>query len=560
MTQPTWTTALPDWERRIVAGESLLPCEPLFPDEAAAAMEIFESLRIVDAVGSPRIGESCRPWVKDFARAIFGAYNAETGRRLIRNFLLLISKKNAKSTTGAAAVMLTALLRNWRKSAEFLILAPTIEIANNSFGPAADMVAADDELKHLLHVQPNVRTIKHLNTGATLKVVAADSETVGGKKAVAVAVDELWLFGKRANAENMLREAIGGLASRPEGFVVYFSTQSDEPPAGIFKQELDRFRDIRDGKLVDPKSLGVIYEFPKALIESGAYRDPANFYVTNPNLGVSVDREFLVDEFAKAERAGEQSFCGFAAKHLNVQIGINLRANRWPGAEFWARQSDRDLTLETVLDRSECVVVGVDGGGLDDLFGLVVLGRDRETKHWLCWARAWCHKGVLERRQSIAATLRDFERAGELTIVDDKLEDMSEIVNIIADIHERGLLASVAVDPAGLGEFVDDLAQIGVTQEAGNLKGAPQGYAMMNAIKTSERKLANGTLWHSGSSLMSWAVGNLKIVATDTAIKATKMNAGDAKIDPVMALFDAVTVMSLSPAIAPRLDVAAMIA
>ncbi len=541
-----WDTSCQDWERRIVAGESLIPFDPLFPEEAEAALDVFKSLKIVDAPGSPTFGEACEEWVFDFVKAIFGAYDHESAKRNIREFFLLISKKNSKSTI-AAGIMLTALIRNWRHSAELLILAPTIEIANNSYGPAADMVRADPDLTDLLHIQDNFRTITHRVTGAKLKVVAADTDTVGGKKAAFVLVDELWIFGKRNNADAMLREATGGLVSRPEGFVIYLSTQSDAPPTGVFKAKLDYFRDVRDGKVADRKSLGVIYEFPKAMIEAESYLVPKNFYITNPNLGRSVSAEWIEEELVKEVAKDSETRNTFLAKHLNVEIGMNLRSNRWAGADFWADKADDTIDLESVLDRSEVVVVGIDGGGLDDLFGLTVLGRERGSRDWLSWSHAWCHKGVLERRKSIASKLNDFKRDGLLTIVDDELKDISEIVEIIADIKARGLLASVAVDPAGLGEMIEALAEIEVTQEAGNLIGAPQGYAMMNSIKTAERKLANGTLKHAPSALMDWCVSNLKIEPTATAIRATKQNAGDAKIDPVMALFDAVTVMSRNP-------------
>jgi phage terminase large subunit-like protein len=331
---PTWTTACPDWETRIVERRSLIPFAPLFPEEAAAALEVFRELRLVDVAGSPTAGEACRPWVFDFVAAIFGAYDHESGRRLIRNFLLSISKKNWKSGL-AAGIMITALIRNWRRSGEFIILAPTIEIAQNSFKPARDMVSASEELSAILHVQPSIRTITHRGTGATLKVVAADSQTVGGKKAIGVLVDELWLFGLRADAENMLREATGGLASRPEGFTIYLTTQSDAPPAGVFASTLLYFRKIRDGIVNDPRSLPVIYEFPNAMVKAEAYRDSANWYVTNPNLGAGVDPEFLHERHAIADTAGESSLRGFFAKHLNVEVGTARAIDNWAGAQFW---------------------------------------------------------------------------------------------------------------------------------------------------------------------------------------------------------------------------------
>ncbi|KQT13983.1 terminase [Methylobacterium sp. Leaf399] len=559
--KPEWTTACPDWEKRIVAGRTLIPFKPLFPEAAEDALRVFKALRVVDLPGQPTFGEVSEQWVFDFVAAIFGAYDEATGKQLIREFGLLISKKNTKSTIGAG-IMLTALIVNWRHNEEVLILAPTIEVAQNSFKPAAAMVRADPELDAalgeggFLHVQDHLKTITHLSTKAALKVVAADTDTVSGKKSGRILIDELWIFGKRANADAMLREATGGLVSRPEGFVIWLSTQSDEPPAGVFKAKLDYFRDVRDGKTVDPKSLGLLYEFPKAMVEAKAYLDPENFYITNPNIDRSVSREWLQDEMVKEEVKGEDTRRTFLAKHLNVEIGMNLRANRWSGSEYWSPRADAGLAclpeddragLRAILDRCEVVCVGIDGGGLDDLFGLTVLGREKVTRDWLAWTHAWCHEGVLTRRKSIAARLRDFERAGELTIVNDELGDIAEIVEIVASIKDAGLLACVGVDPAGLGEFIEAMAEIGVTQEAKLLVGVPQGYGMMNAIKTAERKLANGTLRHSGSSLMAWAVGNLKIEPTATAIRATKQNAGDAKIDPVMSLFDAVVPMSLNP-------------
>lgn len=541
-----WSTALPDWERRIVAGESLIPCAPLFPAEAEAALNVFKSLRVTDLPGKPTFGECAREWVFDFVRAVFGAYDAECGQRLIEEFFLLISKKNTKSTL-AAGIMLTALIRNWRPENEANILAPTLEVANNSYGPAAGMVRADRVLSDLLHIQDNIRRITHRTTEATLKVVAADTDTVGGKKTAFVLVDELWLFGKKPHADAMLMEATGGLVSRPEGFRIDLTTQSDEPPAGVFKQRLDMFRDIRDGRIIDRKKLGALYEFPRKMVEREAYLEPDNFRITNPNLDLSVRRDWIGDKLREAQAGDKRTLNIFLAKHLNVEIGANLRANRWPGADFWQRAEDPDLAFEALLERCDIIVPGVDGGGLDDLFGLTLVGRCSETGDWLSWSHAWCHRGVLARRKSIATVLEDAERAGELTILDDMLGDVAEIVEIIEQIKAAGILGPIAMDPAGLGEFVEALAAIDLTEENGMVKGVPQGYAMMNAIKTAERRLAKGTLRHAPSKLMAWNVTNLKIEPTATAIRATKQNAGDAKIDMAMALFDAVTVLSRNP-------------
>lgn len=545
---PEWTTACLDWADRIKHGRSIIP-PPIFPEEAEACLAVMRELRIVDAPGSPTIGEACGEWIFDLAASIFGAYDAESGRRLITEWFVLIPKKNFKSGL-AASIMLTSLIRNWRQSAEFTILAPTLEVANNSFGPSRDMVQYVDEeepneLNDLIQVQTHIKTLTHREKNATLKVIASDSNAAAGKKSVGTLVDELWLFGKQPNAENMLREAIGGLASRPEGFVIYLTTQSDEPPAGVFKQKLEYARKVRDGEVYDPRFVPVLYEHPPEMVKTGDCLKLENLPMVNPNIGRSVDRNFLEREYRKAEAEGKQSLLGFLAKHGNVELGLNLRSDRWAGADFWEQQGKPGLTLDDVFDRSEVVDVGIDGGGLDDLLGLAVIGRDRKTREWLLWTHAWAHPSVLERRKEIAPRLHDFAKQGDLTLVKDIGDDVYEVAEIVARCESSGLLDKVGCDPAGLGGILDALVEGEVPQE--KVIGISQGWKMTGAIKTAERKLAEGGMVHAGQPLMNWCVGNAKVEPRGNAIVITKQASGTAKIDPLMATFNAVTLMSLNP-------------
>lgn len=537
-----WTTACPDWEERLIRGESIIP-PPIFPDQAEQALAIFKELRVVDLPGKPTFGECSEQWVFDFVAAIFGGYDAETGKQLIREFFLLISKKNTKSTI-AAGIMLTAVILCWREEEEHLILAPTKEVADNSFKPAAGMIRADDELAALFHIQDHIRTITHRVSRATLKVVAADTDTVSGKKSGRILVDEHWLFGSRKDAESMFMEATGGQVSREEGWVIYLTTQSDEPPAGVFKEKLAYYRDVRDGKIDDRKSLGVLYEFPAAMIESKAYLDPANFYITNPNIGRSVSAEWLEDQLRKNRAKTDGTFQQFLAKHLNVEIGLNLRSDRWAGANFWLSRGNSALSLEGLLARSEVVDVGIDGGGLDDLLGLAVIGRETSTSRWLHWGRAWAHPSVLERRQSEAPRFLDFERAGDLVIVQEIGEDIEQLVAIVAQIYATELLDKVGMDPSGV-NFDDDLVTAGVPAEL--LVGISQGWKLGGTIKTVERKLADGTFEHGSQPMMAWSVGNARVEQRANSILITKQASGTAKIDTLMALFDAAHLMSLNP-------------
>ena len=77
--------------------------------------------------------------------------------------------------------------------------------------------------------------------------------------------------------------------------------------------------------------------------------------------------------------------------------------------------------------------------------------------------------------------------------------------------------------------------------------GISQGWRLGGSIKTTERKLAEGILVHDGAPMMLWCVGNAKVEPRGNALLITKQTSGTAKIDPLMALFNAVQLMALNP-------------
>ena len=556
-----WDTSCRDWRRRIVAGETLIPRLPLYKPRADKAERIFRRLRLTKVRGAPTMGEACRPFVFDLVRAIFGAYDPLARRQVIRELMLLIAKKNGKSSI-SAGIMLTALIMNEVRGGEYLILAPTKDVADNSFEPALGMIEADKALAARFKPMPVTREIENRLDGANLAVKAADAESVGGRNPISVLVDELWLLGKRAQAENILSEATGSLVSQPEGFVVFLTTQSDTDPAGVFRKKLDYHRKVRDGTIADHTVLPVLYEFPEDMVKDsqvGAndakWRDPANWGIPNPNLGRSVDLQWLVSKYHQYELEGADSLRIFAAKHFNIEVGVGIGLDSWAGAEHWEYAAKPEIcgSLAELCDRCEVIVIGIDGGGLDDLLGLTVLGRERSvgevtTKRWLLWSHAWASREVLRRRKSIATKLEDLGAAEQLEIVDHIGEDIAGLQQLVDEVRETGLLPdrdAIGIDPVAIGQIVDALKEIGITDD--QIVAVTQGWKLAGAIKTAERKLADGTLVHAGQELMAWSVGNAKLEQRGNAILITKQASGFAKIDPLMAAFNAIALMTLAP-------------
>jgi phage terminase large subunit-like protein len=538
----------PDWIEKLKAGETPMPEVPLDDGLAGVAVRIFDQLRLPDVAGQPTLGEVGGEWFRDILRALFGCIDPETKIRYISELFLLVPKKNSK-TTNSAALGLIALMVNTIPNAKMVIIGPTQGVAETCFSQLQGMIDADPELGKMFHVQDHLKKVKYIPTGAVLAIKSFDMNVVTGGIPIFAIIDELHLMSSKSYAKKVIGQIRGGM-NKANCLLVFITTQSVDEPAGIFRTELLNARAVRNGETPAEGLLAVLYEFSEEMqsAKGKPFLDPKYWPMVMPNLGKSVFMDLLQREFRKAEAKGLEDLQLWLSQHLNIQIGVGIHNDRWKGADYWESCADDMLTLAEIKRVCDVCVVGIDGGGLDDLLGLAVLGRHADTRDWMLWVKAWVQTDVLKDRPEIAERLQDFAETGDLVICEDLGEDLDSVADICADLNDAGLLpddAAVGLDPEGVADIVDALAMKGLTDD--QVRPIGQGYKLNAAINGLPRKLKKGTFHHCDQPLMAWCVGNAKTELRGNARMVTKQRSGLAKIDPLMAAFDAVMLMSRNP-------------
>jgi phage terminase large subunit-like protein len=555
-----WDTSCTDWEERIRNGRSLIPDLPLFAGEADMGLAFYDELRLPDVPGNPRLGDASGQWFRDLVRAVFGSWDPVNKTRMIRDFFALVPKGSSK-TTYSAALMLVAMLMNFRPRATALFLGETQAVADRAYEQAVGMIEESPDLRRRFKPRDYDKTIEDLVTKSEIMIASFDLKILTGAMAlIFVLLDELHLLGKRLHTSRVLRQIRGGLDKTEEGVLVITTTQSDEAPAGAFKSELKFVRNVRDGlyrgKIIRP-TLPLLYELPRDIAtltreerKTGVeprWMNPACWPWVMPNINRPITVASMLADFTSEREKGEEAIRIWASQHLNIEIGTGTNDDGWSGADLWDQQADEKLTLETLLARSEVVTIGVDGGGRDDLLGLTVMGREKGTRHWLSWCYAWADPIVLERRKDIASHLDDFVKEHSCSIVD-IAEALTELAALVAVVVASGLLPeknAVGIDPNRAAALFEALFGVGVTDDM--LRRLLQGPALAPAVYGLDLKLADGTYFHADQALMTWVVGNAKVEQRGNADMITKQAAGRAKIDPLIALLQATILMSWNP-------------
>lgn len=551
----------PDWADRLAEGR--VPFNEDLPVDAAVAAQavaIFDNLRLPDVPGQPRLGDSGGEWFRKIVRLAFGARDPLTGGTAIGEIFCQVPKKNGK-TTYTAALGLTALLMNTLPVQEIYVVSATKDGAATCFNQIREMIKADRAeeeggdpfLPVRFHINDGDMIITDRVTRSTLQVKSFSVNVVTGKIPLMVIVDELHLLGKLRHADAVLTQLRGGMITRDNTLLVMITTQSDEPPAGVYKTELDYARRVRDGTEPDAEEINTlvcIYEFPEAMQidENRAWADPENWPMVTPNLGASITIPRLKRLFYKARSKGPEHFRKWASQHLNIQIGLALHGDRWIGVDHWVGCTRSEIDLAYLLDTSDVITAGVDGGGLDDLMALGLIGRHRSTGVWNGWARAWAHPEVMDRRKDIVTRLEEFERDGDLVVCVNPVQDIDEVAGLCAQVLEASLFPEaqgIGLDPYGIQALLTKMEALGI--EGDILASVGQGTRLSPAVWGLERQLKDKTFLHGGQGLLDWAVSNARAEQRGNAVLITKQASGKAKIDPLIAILNAAMLMGRNP-------------
>ena len=224
----------------------------------------------------------------------------------------------------------------------------------------------------------------------------------------------------------------------------------------------------------------------------------------------------------------------FRSQNLNISPDKSAGIDRWIPVAEWDKAADISLTLEALIEECAYVYIGCDAGGLDDLSAIAALGRTADGQFLL-----WTHQWISDQGYRKRASVNDYDAfiaAGELTRFTGGAGDVAGFVDVVKLAEASSKLSTIGINSYGateLGEaFVDVRAE---------LLSVPQGWRLTPTLSWVERRLAEGTLQHSGSSLMQWNIGNAVVTRNGNAVsisKATVVGAG--KIDGVAAMLNAV--------------------
>jgi phage terminase large subunit-like protein len=387
-------------------------------------------------------------WQRGFIANLYGWKNAATGLRRYRKFFLFIPRKNGK-TPLAAGLILASLYLDGEQGAEVYGAAAEYKQASLVFEHAMGMVAQDEMLRNRFKVYAGQqKAIEDRSTFSSYKVLSAEAYSKHGYNTHLCVIDEL-----HAHPDGDLCDVMEtSIGARREPIIGYLTTSDYDRENSICNETYDYACAVRDGDVQDASFLPVIYECPRDQQEN--WTDPDVWAIANPNLGVSISREYLESACKEAQRIPRKQN-EFKRLHLNI---------RTTQKTLWIDGADWDA-CEREIDWSELrglpCWAGLDLAKTTDICALCLVykrqtedERDEYILRPYFWAPA---DRAAERERVDRVPYRQWERQGLITLTPGIETDYRFIRQQIIELAESENIREMAFDPWNATAFIQTI-------------------------------------------------------------------------------------------------------
>lgn len=483
-------------------------------------------------------------WEKALISCIFGIMNPKTGQRQFREVLLLIGRKNGKSIL-ASAIANYVFRHDGGYGARVYNVAPKLEQADIIYGNAWAITQLDPdqvERKERIEakrkeshskVEDDPEIIKkrasdlfYPATNSTMKKIAFSAKKADGFNPSLAICDEIaaWEGDKGLKQYEVMKS---GQGARPDGLLLSCTT-SGYVNDSIFDELTKRSTRFLLGESKETRLLPFMY----MIDDIDKWNDINELRKSNPNLGVSISVDYLLEEIAVAEGSLSKK-AEFIVKYCNIKQNSSLA---WLPAQTVERAGGPPLKLD---DFRDCyAVAGVDLSQTTDLTAAVcVIQRDGEL---YVFAHFWMPaEKIDEAAQKDGVPYRIYEQRGFLSASGDNFVDYHDCYRWLTALIEKYSIypLKVGYDRYSAQYLIQDLEAYGFQTD-----DVYQGENLYPVIRETEGLLKDGKLHIGDNDLLKIHLLNsaVKMSVERGKGKLVKLSATD-HIDGTAALLDAMT-------------------
>lgn len=493
------------------------------PKKAAAAIVFIENFcrhhEGEKAPGKIKLEE----WQKAFLSVVFGIVDGD-GRRQFREVVLLIGRKNGK-TLLAAAIAAYCAFCDGEYGGRVYMAAPKLQQAGLCYDAFFQMVKKEPLLAERAKRRRTDVYIEENNT--TVAPLAFSDKKSDGMNISLGICDEIasWSGPQGLRFYEVLKSSQG---SRKQALLLSIST-AGYVYDGIYDELLKRSTRVLLGDSRESRLAPFLY----MVDDVAKWNDLNELQKSNPNLGVSVPVDYMLEEIAIAEGSLSKKN-EFLAKYCNVQVNS---ATAWLSRETVRKASGDELRLE---DFAECyAVVGIDLSRTTDLTAAVcVLEKGGEL---YVFARFFMPGATLEEAQARdGLPYSTYAARGLLSLSGDNFVDYRDVFTWCRELIERYRIYPLMVgyDRYSSQYLIQDLNAYGFKTD-----DVFQGFNLSGVIKEFEGLIKDGHVHVGDNDLLKIHLLNvaLKYDGMTERVRIEKTAKTD-HIDGAAALLDAMTV------------------